>query len=225
MGDFLGLAAGIGMLLLIGLILFAFLRQLHWISDEKAKSVLRCALMCLGMGTCYYLGAALLCAIQLRELHSAVRLSEVFTGEKIQIVLDALDHPVWTGPLSGLFVYAARLLGKVFFSQYQFAGVAFSFLLSTVACCMVYFASLSFFDEKTAQNTAFLSLCLPGSVFFFLPGAGPILYAFIGLALLLLSKLLKVRRNGSLPFYNVILSFSMLLSSFVTAGCVNGWLG
>ena len=161
MAEFLGMAASVGMLALIAALLFTFLIRAGAVKKQTAKSLAVSALTVLGMGTAYFLTAALICHMNRQEIGSPALIVQIFPGEKTQRFFAALASPVWTGPLSGLFVYAAHALGALLFGQYALAGLALAYLLTTVSIILVQKRSEALAGEKAGGQIAFLLLFMP----------------------------------------------------------------
>ncbi len=226
MAEFLGMAASVGMLALIAALLFTYLIRAGAVKKQTAKSLAVSALTVLGMGTAYFLTAALICHMNRQEISSPALIAQIFPGEKTQRVFAALASPVWTGPLSGLFVYAAHALGALLFGQYALAGLALAYLLTTVSIILVQNRSEALAGEKAGGQIAFLLLFLPGSVFFFLPGWTPMALLLASLLYYFALKKAKGREMAAgLPAYGPVLSLTGVFSAFALTAAVMGWIG
>lgn len=226
MGDFLGLLAGCGMLILIGVLIVAFLRQIGVLRPKTCGIVGESALTVLAIGCAYWAVGALINQIKFNNLDSIAHMEAFFRGEYAQRMFRALSQPEWVGPLSGLSAWAGHLLGKVLFGNSILGGLMFSWFLTFLGVVLLRLRLTAVWDEKTAKDAVFLLLCLPGAVFFYLPGWLSV--AFLGAALLFFfvgKRIGNHRMTYASPAYGWILAVSSIFSTAVVTGCVLGKLG
>lgn len=226
MAEFLGFAASAGMLSLIGCLIALFLKEAGALRARTVQTLLHCFLMAAGVGTAYFLTAALICHMSRQEIASPALISRIFSGQKTQRVFSALSEPAWTGPLSGPFVYIAHLLGKVLFGQYELAGLALAFTLTVIGLTLITVRLGALLGALAAKELSFLLLCLPGGVFFFLPGFMPLTLFLLAVTFFLLGKRIPApEKRSRIPAYSLILTVSMVFSAFALSGAVGGWIG
>ena len=137
MGEFLGALAGGGMLLLVGLLILRFLREIGAVRAEACRALLRTAGMALLTGAVYWLAGALLSRVLRGTLESAAAPEQIFSGPAFQRMLYALEYPEWTGPLSGLFAHLGHAVGAALFGRYVLGGVVLCFLCVMASACLI----------------------------------------------------------------------------------------
>ena len=232
MGEFLGLLAGIGMFLLIGLLMGRFLVDMGWMRGETGRMLLRVAGMTLGVGAAYWMFGALMHVTLFGSLSSAAALDQIFCGPMMQEMFSALKNPCWTGPASGLIAYGGHTLGTLLFGQYALGGMALTVLTTGAAVGLLHAGLSPVWGAENAEKTVFLLLCLPGAVFLFLPGGAPVILLLAALAFLLGSRWLRPReavpapaRFFSSPAYDALLCLCAFFSALTTACAALGRIG
>ncbi len=232
MGDFLGLLAGSGMLALIGALFGRFLMEMGWMRRETCRLLLRVTGMTLGVGAAYWLSGALIHATLLGGLGGAPVIRQVFGGPYTQTMFETVREAWITPPPTFFFVLISHAMGTLLFGQYDFAAVATAFLLTDCAVCLLYAWISGRWGEKGAERTVFLLLCLPGSVFLFLPGWTPVLRLLVSLALFLWGRWLGAKEVHPAPVlflsaaaYDALLCLCALFSALVTACAALGRIG
>jgi len=226
MGEFLGLAAGGGMLALVGVLVAAFLEQMGFLRPEKRKRLGQCAVMAGSMVGAYWLIAALMAQMNFESLSNQARITAIFRGPYVGKMVYSLLQPSFFAPLSGLFAYAAHFLGDALFGQYMFAGVALAFGCTFFSVWLVRERLFVLFGDGFSQNASFLLLCLPFAVFFFLPGWPPVGLLMLSCVFSLAGRRLEgrnIRFSGAA--FHWLMAVSLCLSAMVTAGCVFGVVG
>ena len=233
MGDFWGALAGIGMLALIGALFVRFLREMGWMRRETARMLLRVTAGTGGVFAVLMLAAFLIRRTLYGAPASLFQVGQIFTGPAVQRMLDALEHfPGSVGPIGFLFACLGRALGTLLFGQYRLGGMVLAFLMTDAGACLLYAPLSARWSPAYAGRAVFLLLCLPGSVFLFLPGWAPMLFFGAALTLFLAERLwLKDRFPPapapllSPPLYDGLLCLCALLSAMVTACAAQGWIG
>ena len=232
MGEFLGLAAGSGMLLLIGLLMGRFLMDMGWMRRETGRMMLRITGMTLGVGAALWLFGALIHVTLLGGLSDAAAIRQVFCGPVTQEMFEIVKRPASTGPAAFLFVLIGHALGALLFGQYELAAVTAAFLLTDAAACLVCARLSGWWREKDAERAVFLLLCLPGGVFLFLPGAAPMILLLAALAFFLGGRWLGPKNAASAPVpflsspaYDLLLCLCAVFSALATACAVLGRIG
>lgn len=226
MGDFLGALAGGGMLLLVGALAAAFLRQMGGIGKRGLKPAIRCAAVTLGMGCAYWLTGALIYQVNFGKAESAVLFDGIFQGGYVRNMFYALSYPSWFAPLSGFFAWMGHLLGRLLFGQYALGGVALSWGMTFVSVLLLEKRMALLWGEETAADASFLPPCLPGGLFFFLPGWPPLALLLAAVLFYCFARRMKPRAIRPRPaFFGGVLAVSACLSAFVTAMAVYGKLG
>lgn len=223
MGGFLGVMAGGGMLLLIGALFFAFLRQAGAMKPRQMKRLGMAAGMTLGMGLAYWLLGGLFYGVLFEPVAGIAEINAIFRTAGLEKMYIALETPGFYGFFSGIFAYLGHFLGKILFGQYLFAGVILA-LGMTLASVFLLMSRLEvIFEEKSAQNGAFLLLCLPGALFLFLPGGAPLLLLTLALAFYFLGKKIPACQCR-LPdgLYSWLLGILGIFSAAVVFGTVMG---
>ena len=226
MSGWLGALAGGGMLILICVLVFAFLRQIGRVGQGFAQTAGRVAAAVLSAGVVFFGLGALLQQVIFQNLESAADYPVYFHTEYLSRVYEAVQEPRWLGPLTGVFVFAAHGLGRVLFEQVTLASIVLSWGMTMIAAGLVFCRLRGIWPSRAAWRGVFLLLCLPGSVFFFLPGWPPMALLLVAALFFFLGKKLpagQVRLSDA--GYFTILSVSALLSSFVMAALVLGRLG
>ncbi|MBR6185733.1 MAG: hypothetical protein IKQ41_05670 [Clostridia bacterium] len=225
MAEFLGFAASVGMLSLIGCLIVLFLLEAGAMKKEAVKNLFYSFLMAAGVGAAYFLTAALICQLTRQEISSPALISTIFSGEKTKQAFAALEHPAWIGPLSGLFAYAGHAAGILLFGQFETAGIALAFLMTVVSAALIKHRLQALLGDQAAKDISFLLLCFPGDVFFFLPGFMPVALLIFAVAFSLLGRrFAPSKAEKHVPAYGLVLSVSMTASAFILSGAVSGWI-
>lgn len=222
MSDVLGAAASGGMLMLIGLLILVFLKQINLVTGSAIRFLIRMALLTFAAGAVYLAAGALVFHHMCQDLESAANYQTFFRTAYLERVYDDMQHPAWHDVLTGIFVYTAHGLGALMLGQYASAGIVTAWGMTCGALCL--FASGMKRLFKSAQEDEMTILvCLPCSVFFFLPGWAPILLFLLGFLFFLVSKRIPPRERRPFPRISAILySVSCLLSACVTAALAMG---
>ena len=227
----MGLLAGIGMLLLLGLLIGRFFRDMGWMSRETGRMLGRVTGMTLGVGAVYWLFGALIHGMLYGELSGAA-LRQVFCGPYTQEMFEIVKQPVFTGPAAFLFALFGHALGALLFGQYELSAVVTALLMTDAAACLLTAWMAGRRGEKDAEKSVFLLLCLPGAIFLFLPGWAPVILLVVSLALFLAGKRLFPKdyvpaksRFLSSPAYDALLCLCAFFSALVTACAALGWIG
>lgn len=224
MSEVLGVLAGSGMLLLVFVLVVAFLRQIGLLTEEKCRQLGRISLMVSLCGLFYWGLGALICQVLYESLDSAAKIRQIFGTPYLQRMYDALETPVWIGPLSTPFVFLGYITGKILFGQFLLGGLCWAFLLTLLGVWLFYRRLSVLQGKKMAEDAAFLLLCLPGSVYFFLPGWAPVFLALAAGAFFIAAGKKPAKRTLSYSptGYAVLLALSGMLSAAVTAMVVMG---
>lgn len=179
MGGFLGALAGGGMLLLIGALLFTFLQRIGAMGKGQLRRLGVAAGMTLGAGMLYWLLGGLFYAVLREPAAELSDIRQIFRGAGLDKMYAALESPSYYGVLSGLFAYLGHGLGRLLFGRYLLGGVSLAAGMTLAAVCLVMSRLSAILGEERGRDGAFLLLCLPGAVYFFLPG-WPSMALFIG---------------------------------------------
>ena len=125
-----------------------------------------------------------------------------------------LEAPAWQGILTGAFAYLGHGLGSLVFGQHLLGGEALAFLCAFFGTLLIRLRLEGMIGEKGGEQGAFLMLCLPLSVFLFLPGWGPLAYLLGAGGFFLAGKRLP-RREWALPsgLYGGLLAVCAVLSA------------
>ena len=170
MDKYLGFLAGCGMLLLIGGLIAAFLRQMGVMTQAGTRRVIRCAMMTFFAGLAYFFIGALIYQVFYGKLESAARVDVFFQGPYLQRMFSALNSPSWFAPVSGAFAWMGHLLGRLFFGQFLFGGIVLAWGAVFFSLFLLQTTLERLFGLSAAKDLSLLLLCCPGSVFLFLPG-------------------------------------------------------
>ncbi len=225
MADLLGFLAGTGMLALVGTLVITFLRQMGWLRKDTSLLLKRSAGMACGAGV-MYLALALLCRLAAYgEIKEALSLGILFRGPYMTRMLPALGNPAGVGPVSLVFAWLSRLAGGLLFGQFEFCGIALAWCMTAASLFLVQKRIGKLADGQTARDAAFLLLCLPGSVFFLLPGWMPMALLACAIAFFLLGKRLRTWIRLSPVAYGWLLTALAVLSAAVTVCAAEGRLG
>ncbi len=224
MAETLGFIAGAGMLALVGTLIAAFLRQMGWISRGTVRLLARSAGMVCGAGA-LYLGTALVFELSVYgRLEGGLTLDALFHGPYLRAMLSALESPGGVGPLSLAFAALGFVLGKALFGQYVFCGVCLAWGMTAASLFLLQLRLRKIADDPTARDAAFLMLCLPGSVFFLLPGAAPLALLACAVAFYFLGGRIKTIRLSPAA-YGGVLTLCAVLSAAVVICAVEGRIG
>lgn len=188
-----GALAGGGMLILIGLLIGYFMVDMGWLSREKAKWMGRCFLTVLGACVIYRLAGALIYFIFYGPVGNVTEYQIIFRSPGLEKIYALLQLPRWEGLLTGLFAYLGYGLGSVLFGQYALGGEVLAFLCTLTGFTLLTARLQGLFGRKTGEQMAFLMLCMPFSVFFFLPGWAPLGFLLGAAAIYFLGKLLPAK--------------------------------
>lgn len=221
MGNILGGIAGGGMLILIGVLVLLFLHQVSLLPEALLRRIARTCGLTLGAGILYLL-AGLLLDLALFQEDAVPEISAVFSNGYLDRVYAMLEQPSWQGPLTGAFVWAAHGLGRLLQEQYRFAALALAWALTCASACLIRERIRAVWGEAWAREGMFLLLCLPGAVFFFLPGFPPLLLFLFSLLFFFAGKRLGGRdvRPVRGSAFLAVLTGCAVLSAFITAALV-----
>lgn len=226
MAELLGFLAGGAMLALVGALVIAFLRQMGWLRRDESLLLGRTAGMVCGAGV-MYLAMALLCRLAVfGKIEGAISLDLLFRGPYMSRMLPALGNPTGVGPVSLAFAWLSRLAGGLLFGQYEFCGIALAWCMTIASLFLVQMRIGKLADGQRARDAAFLLLCLPGSVFFLLPGWAPIALLACAIGFFLLGKRLHGGKLRLSPVaWGWILTILAVLSAALTVCAAEGRLG
>lgn len=224
MGEWLGMIAGGGMLILIGTLMLLFLHQLHLLPMERVRRILSAFVLTAAIGMLYFLAGALIRQAACQDAKSPAAYNAFFRAGYLLQMYDLLAQPAWRGVLTGAFAYAAHGVGKLLLGQYLAAGAALSWGLTWLSVCFARAGLRKAYGEQAARDGAFLLLCAPGAVFFFLPGWPPLALLLCSFAFYLLAALRAKGKKNMLPrtAFWLILVFLSVLSAAVTAALALG---
>ena len=225
MAEILGFMAGAGMLALVGALIVVFLRQMGWVSRDAARLWGRCAVLVCGAGA-LYAGTALVYYLAVYgKLEGELTLDVVFRSPYLRAMLSALESPQGVGPISTVFAWLGFALGKVFFGQFVFCGIVLAWGMTMTSLFLMQLRLRKIADGLTARDAAFLLLCLPGSVFFLLPGAAPLCLLICAVAFYLAGNRIKAWKIRLSPIaYGWALSMCGVLSAAVVICLAEGKL-
>ena len=226
MAEILGFLAGIGMLALIGELIVVFLRQMGWISRGTVRLLGRSAGMVCGAGA-LYLGTAIIFELAVYgRLEGELTLDTVFHGPYVRAMLSALKEPQGVGPVSMVFAWLGFAFGKVLFGQFAFCGIVLAWLMTMSSLFLFQLRLRKIADDSIARDAAFLLLCLPGSVFFLLPGAAPLCLLICAVFFYLFGNRIKSWKIRLSPMaYGGALALCAVLSAAVVICLAEGRLG
>ena len=226
MAELLGFLSGAGMLALVGALIVAFLEQMGWVSRGVGRLWGRSAVMVCGAGALYF-GCALVFGLSVYgKIEGALTLDAVFRGPYLRSMLSALENPQGVGPVSTVFAWLGFALGKVFFGQFVFCGIALAWLMTVTGLFLLQMRLRTIADGPTARDAAFLLLCLPGGVFFLLPGAAPLCLLLCAVVFYLFGNRMKAVKFRLSPMaYGGVLTLCAVLSAAVVIGLAEGKLG
>ena len=216
MGEFFGILAGGGMLLLIAALLLRFLLDAQAVKKERARALVRVGEITLMALCLYYLSATLMRSALFGDVESVGEIDKSFQLTYLHTLLGYLRQPEWYAPLSGFFAYLGHGLGRLLFGRYVLGGVLLSFLFTFAGACLLFLRLRRLLHEKTAEDGIFLLFCLPGAVFLFLPGWPSMAFALAGLCFYLAGKRLP-RREFSCPppLFSWVIAVCAMLSAAV----------
>ena len=160
------------------------------------------------------------------KIEGAISLDLLFRGPYMSRMLPALGNPTGVGPVSLAFAWVSKLAGGLLFGQYEFCGIALAWCMTIASLFLVQKRIGKLADGQRARDAAFLLLCLPGSVFFLLPGWAPIALLGCAIAFSLLGKRLHGWKIRLSPVaWGWILTILAVLSAAVTVCAAEGRLG
>ena len=223
---FLGFLAGLGMVALVAALILRFLRQMGLLKSAQVRLIARCLGGTAAAGTLYLLFAMVYVRVTRGALVGLLDLGGLFQGPYLRRMMLALSQPEALDPVSSLFAFLGRTLGKAFFGQSALTGLLLAWGLSAAGLGLIQARLTSLTGKENSAQHAFLLLCLPGSVFFLLPG-WPCLMLFAGgLLFYWLGKRAKGMRFH-LPdtVYEWLVGVSAVMSAAVTVGAIHGRLG
>ena len=211
------------MLMMIGILILVFLRELRLLSSESLRRIISIYGLTAAVGALYFLAGALLRQATYQDVESAAAFDVFFSSGYLRRVYDLLSHPAWDGVLTGAFIYASHAIGALLLGQYLFGGWVLAWGLTGLSMCFIEAGLRKIFGRQAAKDGVFLLFCAPGAVFLFLPGWPPTAMLAAALALYFLSGRITERKR-TLPRagYGLILAFLSLLSASVTAALVLG---
>lgn len=225
MNELLGFLAGAGMLVLIAVLFFAFLRQIGAVSGETARFLMQVAAIALFAGLVYFSAGALLFQTITGKLSSAADYPAYFHSAYLKNIYERIQNPSWSGVFTGFFVYLAHLFGKILFGQYQFAALALAWGMSCGALWLIGCRIRTLCGQHTAEQGTVLLAAMPGGVFLFLPGWMPLAFLMAGVFFYFLGKKLPFKKIGFSPVgYWIILSACSIGSAGITAALAMGHL-
>ena len=226
MADIFGFLAGGGMTALVLILVALFLKQMGWMRENTLCLFGRCAVMSCMAGV-MYLSLALLYHLSIYgKLEGSLTLNALFRGPYMSGMLEAVRAPGSVGPISLIFAALSFLMGSLLFGQYTFCGVCLAWVMTSFSLCLIQARIREMADEKTALDASFLLLCLPGSLFFLLPGCAPICLLFFSAAFYFLGKRLKGwKPRFSSVGYGWLIGLCGILSSAVTVCAAEGRIG
>jgi len=227
MADLLGFLAGGGMLVFIGALFLRFLLEIRVVQADTCRLIRRGTILTLCAGAVYWLCGGLTNRVMTASMESIGRFDQVFHGPYIQHMFSALQKPEAIDPVSGVFVMLARIMGTLLFGRYQSGGLLLAWALTAFGSCMLLAAVTKIAGKEAGEYAVFFMLCLPGAVFFFLPGWAPFLPPLIGGGSMLLARKKEAFHCPRLSDIrlSLIISVSAMLSAAVTAGLVMAKLG
>ena len=226
MAEILGFLAGVGMIALVAALVVLFLGQMGWMRRDAALLLGRSAVMTVSVGL-LYLGLALVFDLSVYgEFEDEFSLDAIFRGPYMRAMLSALEEPTGVGPLSMVFAWLCFLLGKLLFGQYAFCGICLAWGITAASLFLVQLRMRKIAGDQTARDGAFLLLCLPGSVFFLLPGCAPLCLLLCAIIFYLVGKRIPAWKLTSSPVsFGWVLSICSVLSAAVTICAAVGRLG
>ena len=226
MADILGFLASCGMIALVFVLAALFLRQMGWIRENTIRLLGRCSVMTCTAGI-LYLALTLLFQLTIYgKIESGLTLNVLFRGPYMNSMLAALNFPRGVGPISLLFATLSYAVASLLFGQQTFCGVCLAWVMTSVSLCLIQSRFQAIADDKAARDVSFLLLCLPGSLFFLLPGCAPVCLLVFSIAFYFLGKRIP---RGKLRFspagYGWLIAMSAILSSAVTICAAEGRIG
>ena len=223
MAGLLGFLAGAGMMVLIGVLVLAFCRQMAWITADTARKIGKTFAFSALCGVCYLLFAALVRQVMQQNVESAADYSGILQSAYLNRVYAAVENPQWMGFATGVFIYAAHALGTLMLGQYLPAALALSFCMTGAACCLIQCRCEKCFGESFAKSMVFLILCLPGAVYSFLPGCAAVYLLVFSILFHVFGKRIPQKQPKPVPVMVHVLL--LLASAAVTAALAMGRMG
>ncbi|MBQ9264811.1 MAG: hypothetical protein IJ189_11485 [Clostridia bacterium] len=226
MAGLLGALAGGGMLMLSGILFFAFLLEVGAVDRAACRCFLRLTLTTVSVGCLYFLFGALVHQVLRYDLADAADYTHFFRNDALVRAYEGLEQPGREGFLTHIFVLLGHGVGRLLLGQYASGGWVTAWGMTCLALCLLYARLRAWMDEEVAGKAAFMLLCLPGSVFFFLPGWPPLALLLLALIFYFAGKGLPVRLFQVHPVVGqVIAVICMLSSACVTAALAISQVG
>lgn len=225
MGQFLGVLAGGGMLLLVAALFIAFLRERGILSLAGGKRLGRAAAMVLGAAAAYLLAGAIMYAVVYEPADNPAEINRIFRTPSLERMYAALRSPSFYAPLSGLFAYLGHGVGAVLFGQYLLGGEVLALLLTILGAWLLLERLGPLVGMKAAEEGLFLLLSLPGALFLVLPGWLPLAFFLAACGIFILGRRWPGRTVSCSPSaYASAVSVSAMLSAAVVYLAVTGRL-
>ena len=223
MGGFLGAIAGVGMLVLIGALFFTFLHQTGAVNRKQMQRLGVAACMTLGTGMIYWLLGGLFYGVGFEPVAGIAEINAIFRTAGLEKMYSALEKPHFFGFFSGIFAFLGHGLGKILFECYLLAGVVLANVMTITANCLLLSRLEKMIGKMAAEKCVFLLLCLPGALFFFLPGCAPLVLLLAAIAFFFVGKKMPARELFvSESVYSWMIGISGMLSAAVVFGAVMG---
>lgn len=223
MGEFLGVLAGGGMLALVAVLFFAFLRECGALSPASGKRLGRAAATVLGIAAAYLLAGAVMYAVVYEPADNPAEINRIFRTPSLERMYAALRAPSFYAPLSGLFAYLGHAVGTVLFGQYLLGGEALSLLLTILGAWLLLERLGPLVGGKAAEEGLFLLFSLPGALFLMLPGWPALAFFLVSGGVYILGRRWPERIvSYSSSAYATVVSVSALLSAAVVYLAVTG---
>ena len=227
MAKLVGSAAGLGMLVLIGVLLFAFLRQIGAMRQETARQIGRTAAAVLFAACMEWLTAALIFRVTHGNLESAADLTVIFHGPSFRQMHSALQDPAAVSWPIRLLAYPGHALGKALFDQYLLGGVVLALILAVCGACLITARVNRILGRSWAEDGLLLLICLPCTPLVLLPGWASWAAFLASLLFYFLGKRIRARtiRPLSRSLLAGLISLGAMLSCAVISGMTYGWIG
>lgn len=226
MADILGFLAGCGMIVMVFILAALFLRQMGWIREDTLHMIGRCALMTCAAGILHLSLALLFQLTVYGKIEDALALNVLFRGSYMNRMFVAMSAPGGVGLVSMVFAALSYFMGSLLFGQYAFCGVCLAWAMTSASLCLIQARIQKITDDRTAQDASFLLLCLPGSLFFLIPGFAPVCLLACSIAFYLLGKRFhKWKLRFTPAAYGWLIAVCSILSSAVTVCAAQGRIG
>ena len=226
MGVFLGLLAGVGMLVLIAALIIRFLRQIGLLKESTCAALWDSGLTVLGIGCAYWAFGALMYQILYGNLDSLTHIEAIFRGSYMQRMFAALANPGGLLPLSAVSAWAGHIVGRLLFDHNTLGGMAFTWCILFLGTSLIRIRLEGTWSREETGGAVHLLLCLPGAVFLFLPGWPSIAFFLASLVFFFAGKKHKIPAPHFSPaVYGWAAAVCAVISAAVIAGCVHGRLG